>query len=60
MIPTNAPVKKARYKQRTIFGNPNTSPKRKANLTSPKPMPLPLVASKSKRKSKKGTTAEGK
>ena len=50
MIETAAPVKKAKYKQRIISGNPKKRPKIKDNFTSPKPIPFPIVIANSDRK----------
>lgn len=50
MIETAAPVKKAKYIQSIINGNPKRRPKIKDNFTSPKPIPRPLVIAKSKKK----------
>ena len=60
MRPINAPVKKAKYKESSIFGKPKINPKRKASFTSPKPIPLPPVKINKIRKNKKAPTADTK
>ena len=60
MIPTNAPVKKAKYRAKIIFGKPNISPSKNESFTSPKPMPLPLVIKNNIRKKEKAPRAENK
>lgn len=54
------PVKNAKYKQMIILGNPRTSPKRAANLTSPSPTPLPRVTKNIIRKKRNAPRAESK
>ena len=58
MIPTNAPVKKAKYNAKIIFGKPKISPSKTESFTSPKPMPLPLVIKNNIRKKEKAPRAE--
>lgn len=50
MKESNAPVKNAMYRAKTIFGKPRNKPIRKTSFTSPKPIPLPLVIKKINRK----------
>jgi hypothetical protein len=43
-MPTIVPVKKARYNETIILGNPKNKPKTKASLISPPPIPsFPLI-----------------
>jgi len=58
MIDTKAPVKKARYKDTTIFGKERIRPIAKANFASPDPIPLPLVINTNIKKNKKADAAE--
>ena len=52
MRETTAPVKKAMYKAKIIFGNPKINPIRNANFTSPNPIPRPFVIKNKNRKNK--------
>ncbi len=52
------PVKNAKYKEIIILGNPKTSPKTAANLTSPKPIPLPWVTKNIIRKNRNAPAPE--
>ena len=50
IIPSIAPKKKDKNKPTKIFGKPNKSPNKIANLTSPKPIHAPLDIKKINKK----------